>query len=159
MTIGSVANVELELMRLSHAFAFYMDYRRYEDLIGLFLPDAMFDRVLQVHHGHDEIRAGLNARPTGHITRHVSTNFHFDHVSDDEAKGVVYNLSHTGSLSPDGEAPGVFDGPGLFLDFHDVYRRTLQGWRFAERIARPVLLAEGSPMLRDGRSWRFEDYM
>lgn len=148
--------IEAELTRLSHNFAYYMDYRKYDQLVELFMPDALFDRILHVHKGHDEIRAGLAERAAHILTRHVSTNFHFEHISPDEARGVVYNMSHYGEMNPAGEAPAVFSGPGMLLEFHDRYTRTSEGWRFAERVAKAALLDAAAPMMAGGK-WRPED--
>ncbi|GLJ00456.1 nuclear transport factor 2 family protein [Sphingobium sp. BS19] len=147
--------MEADLIRLSHDFAYYMDYRKYEKLIGLFTSDALFDRIMHVHRGHDEIRAGLNERSTAIMTRHISTNFHFEPISETEVRGVVYNMSYFGQLNAEGEAPAIYSGPGMLLEFHDRYVRTMVGWRFAERVARAALLDPHAPMLAGGH-WRPE---
>ena len=153
MAGGSELHVEAELMKLSHDFAYYMDHAEYEKLIELFVPDAVFDRILHVHRGHDEIRAGLAERSTEIVTRHVTTNFHFTHLSADEVEGVVYNMSYYGAMRAPGELPAPYGGAGMLLEFHDRYVRTTTGWRFARRVARAVLLDEKSPMWGGG-SWR-----
>lgn len=155
--VGSIQATErADLINLSHDFAYYMDYRKYERLIELFTPDALFDRILHVHRGHDEIREGLAARPANVITRHVSTNFHFEPISRNEVRGVVYNMSYYGEMSSEGEVPAIYSGPGMLLEFHDRYVSTSAGWRFAERVARAVLLDPQSPMLAGDR-WKPEN--
>lgn len=149
-------NVEAELMKLSYDFAHYMDYWKYEELIELFLPDALFDRIQHVHRGHDEIRAGLAERSKAMAIRHVSTNFHFTHLSPDEVNGIVYNMSYYGPMSTPGELPAAYAAPGMLLEFHDRYVRTNKGWRFAERVARAVLLDPQAPMWGGG-TWRPEE--
>ena len=147
-------STELQLMKLSHDFAYCMDYMRYEELVQLFTPDALLDRILHVHRGHAEILAGLQARPTQIVTRHVSTNFHYSHVDDNTAKGVVYNISYFGPLNATADLPVLYGSPqGMLLEFHDVYRRTGQRWLFSQRIARPVLLPQDSPMFK-AKTWR-----
>jgi hypothetical protein len=158
MPEATMAETEAQLTKLCHDFAFYMDYHKYHEVLALFTPDALFDRILHVHRGHAEILAGLQARPPTMVTRHVSTNFHFRHVDSNEVRGVIYNMSYFGKLPASGEAPAIFAGPGMLLDFHDTYRRTPEGWRFAERIARPILLDATAPMLASGRTWRPADF-
>lgn len=156
MTDASILQTEAELVRLSHAFAYCMDYHDYDQLIEMFTPDAVWDRVLHVHRGHDEIREALAQRYTHVLIRHVSTNFYFRHISADEVRGVIYNMSYYGNYENPGEAPVAFEGQGFLLEFHDRYVRTEQGWRFAERIARPALVDRNSPMMQAPK-WRPEN--
>ncbi|MHC0055774.1 nuclear transport factor 2 family protein [Actibacterium sp. D379-3] len=154
---ASQAATEAALTKLCHDFAFYMDYQRYDDLVALFTPDALFDRIMHVHNGQDEIMAGLKARPATQVTRHVSTNFHFEHVSADEVRGVIYNMSYFGFMTEEGTLPVAYAGAGMMLEFHDRYLRTPEGWRIAERVARPVLLEESSPMRAVDCAWKPSD--
>lgn len=149
--------VELRLMKLSHEFAYYTDHQRYEELVQLFTPDALLDRVLNVSRGHAEILAGLKARPAQFALRHLSTNFHFTHVDENTVKGVVYNVTYTATLNAAGEFPAVHGAPqGTVLEFHDVYKRVGESWLFAQRVTKPVFLTEGSPMLK-AEPWRPAD--
>lgn len=149
--------VELQLMKLSHEFAYCMDYLRYDELVQLFTPDALLDRVLHVHRGHAEILAGVKARPAQFGTRHVSTNFRFTHVDENTVKGIVYNVSYFAGLNAAGELPAVYGSPqGMLLEFHDLYKRVGDRWLFAERVAKPVFVPADSPMLK-AKPWRPAD--
>jgi hypothetical protein len=148
------ADTEAALMKLSYDFAFYMDYHKPDQLTELFTVDA-----LHVHRGRREILEGVKSRTTDVVTRHVSTNFHFTHIDERTVRGVVYNMSYYGALAPEGALPAVYGGAhGILLDFHDLYVLTDDGWRFAERVARPVLLEEDSPLRQGGVQWRQQDY-
>lgn len=150
-------DAEAALRQLSHDFAYCMDYQRYAELVELFTPDAVLGRVLEVHRGHREILDGVSARSAQIVTRHISTNFHFTHIDEETVRGVVYNVSYFGHAG-DGPLPIGYGAPqGMLLDFHDLYKKTDSGWKFAERFARPVLLPEGSPMFRPDIQWRVRD--
>lgn len=153
MTDPAILTTEAELTRLSHAFAYCMDYHDYDQLLSLFTPDGVFDRAGQVHRGHDEIREGMAQRATHVMTRHISTNFYYRHLGPDEVRGVIYNLSYYGFYEEPGEAPLAFEGQGFLLEFHDRYVRTDGSWRFAERIAKPVLADKDSMMMKVPK-WR-----
>jgi hypothetical protein len=151
--------IEAELISLSHAFAYGMDYHQYDELVELFTPDALLDRVLEVHHGRQEISEGVRARTRAMAIRHVSTNFHFTHIDAETVRGVVYNISHFAPVD-DGRLPAVYGSThGMLLDFHDLYKLTPDGWKFAERVARPVMLPAGSPMFRPEVEWRQRDVL
>lgn len=138
--------IEAELMRLSADFAFYLDNKMFDELANLFTPDAIWDRVMQTHRGQDEIREAMANRPVDIVTRHVQTNFRFEHQDENTVRGRVYMTSYHGP-SEGGALPGLLHIDHSFiLDFHDLYVRTPDGWRFAERIGRPALLPANSPM-------------
>lgn len=137
--------VEQQLLALNAAFAYHIDHGEFEELVQLFTPDGVFDRAGLVHRGHDELRAGMQARPDV-TTRHLLTNFHFTSIGPDTAAGVVYCLTYHAHGSLDGRGPLVYGTThGRLLDLRDRYERTDQGWRFAERIAVPVLVPEVWP--------------
>lgn len=138
--------IEWELTRLSSDFAHYLDTRAYEDLAALFLPDGVWDRAMARHKGREEILAAMSKRPADVVTRHVQTNFRYAHIDADTVRGVVYLISFHGP-SAGGALPGLLE-PHHFsvLEFHDLYKRTTDGWRFAERIGRPALVAADSPL-------------
>jgi hypothetical protein len=137
--------IEWACTKLVHDFAYYMDQRRYEDLAALFTPDGVFDRVGQPLRGRREIVDALAKRPLDQRIRHVTVGIHFASVATDAATAVVYNASYVGRLDEPGK-PSVYaiSRPAL-LEFQDAYRRTPDGWRIAERVARMVLVPEDMP--------------
>jgi hypothetical protein len=137
--------IEQQLIRLSYAFAHHIDHGEFEDMIQLFTEDGVFDRAGPVHRGHGELREAMVNRHNA-TTRHLMTNFHFTSVGPDEAEGVVYSITYHAHEAFDGTKPLVYGTTnGRLLELHDRYRRTDDGWRFAERIAVPVFVPEVWP--------------
>jgi SnoaL-like protein len=129
--------VHWELLRLNNAFAFYMDNGMFDSMIGLFTSDALFDRAGIVHRGHDELREGMAQRPKV-TTRHLLTNFHLTSIDDDMAEAVVCVMVYHGPVAENGEAVVYATDNGRVIEFHDRYVKTVDGWRIASRIARPI---------------------
>lgn len=144
LSLSERQSIEQACIQLNYAFAHHIDTGQFEGLIALFTEDGIFDRAGLVHHGHDELREGMAQRPPI-TTRHILTNFYFETVTPDLVTGTVYCITH--------HAHGVFDGQplvygtthGRMLDMRDEYRQTPDGWRFAKRVAVPVLVPEVWP--------------
>jgi hypothetical protein len=146
MTPADQSVTEWELMRLSVDFAHYLDTRDYEKLANLFLPDAVWDRVMFRHEGRQEILEALSRRPANVVTRHVQANTRFTHIDSETVRGLVYVTPFHGP-SEGGVLPGLMEGKHESVyDVHDLYKRTPEGWRFAERIIQPALLPAVSPL-------------
>jgi hypothetical protein len=137
MTSTETMATEWDLVRLNNDFAYYMDTGDFESMIGLFTPDAVFDRAGNVHHGHDELRQGMRERPKA-TTRHLLTNFHFTNVGPDSAEAVVCSMVYHGPPSENGEPVVYATDNGRVMEFHDKYIKTPKGWRISERVARAV---------------------
>ncbi|HTK62961.1 MAG TPA: nuclear transport factor 2 family protein [Pseudonocardia sp.] len=132
--------IEAECTRLCVRFARHLDNGDFEAMFALFTPDGVFDRVGQVLNGHEEMRAAFGARPPGITSRHVVTNIDFLEVSDDHVEAHIYNLSFH-AVGDAGAGPLTYATENArFLDFHDHYRLTDQGWRFASRTAGVVFV-------------------
>jgi 3-phenylpropionate/cinnamic acid dioxygenase small subunit len=122
-------------------FARCLDTGDFETLFTLFTPDGVFDRMGQVLRGRDEMRAAYRERPAGIRSRHLVTNVDFIDMSADRAEAHVYNLVfHTDKDDGSGNPLQYITENGRFLDFHDHYRLTDHGWRFASRTASVVFV-------------------
>lgn len=121
---------QLAIQELAHLYGFVMDERDLEGLGSLFTADAHLgsaDGVFDVH-GLETIAKTYQARydalgATHHFIHSVLTRF--DEQDPDSARGVV-----------SGHAEVVREGETMWvaLRYHDVYRRTGNGWRIAERV-------------------------
>jgi ketosteroid isomerase-like protein len=138
------AAIEWQLTRINYASAYYMDNGEFEKLIELFTPDALFDRAGLVHHGHEEIREGLQNRPAI-TTRHLLSYLHYSDVTPDSAAAVVSAITYHGNAAVNGEPVAYATRNGRVLDFHDTYVRTGDGWKIASRVARVVFTPEDWP--------------
>lgn len=118
--------------RLCTDFANFVDSREYDRFVELFTEDAVFDRMGVIAEGRQAIRAFLDARPAGLVTRHVCTNIAVDIASDNTATGISYAIFFNASVEANAQPP--FQSAGLALaEYHDVYTKTAEGWRIRER--------------------------
>jgi uncharacterized protein (TIGR02246 family) len=133
--------IEAECVALSHAWAFHIDHKQYEALADLFVPDGVFIRTGVRLEGREAILAAMHNRPAEQFTRHVTTNFHFTEVTENQARATFYNMSYYAFLP--GSPPHPYAPERMMLlDFVDQFVRTPEGWRFQERDARAVLIPE-----------------
>jgi hypothetical protein len=136
MNLNDQAAIERACARLISAYAFLNDQRRYDELAALFTPDARLFRPSAPDKaivGHDAILEAFGKRPAGVMTFHVCTDVivTVDDESSAHAQSRILLLSATrpepGSIKPavaDTPVPGVF---------HDTFKLTGSGWKFAER--------------------------
>ncbi|AWB32792.1 nuclear transport factor 2 family protein [Orrella marina] len=102
---------------------YFLDERRYQDILALFVPDGKWLRKDKWRIGRDDILASLNERPATQIVRHVITNTHVESKTEDRVTVRAYMLSYTfddGSMHP---LPVDLAGPSkLFVLESDVMR-------------------------------------
>ncbi|MCR2764018.1 nuclear transport factor 2 family protein [Microbacterium sp. zg.B48] len=130
---------------LNARFAWALDLHDFEALRSILTPDVHYVSVGREFHDVESTIASFRARTATRMTRHGLGNLLLESVADDQVRGR--SSWHTFASNDDPPGPGV----ALFMvaDFADLYRRTAQGWRIAERIITPVFrdpaLAPGAP--------------
>lgn len=134
-------SIEAECSRLVAGFAFYMDRRRYDDVAGLFTEDCVFERTGAKIKGIDELCMMMANRPAGLVTRHVCAPPFFHRCDAESAQAVTYMMMFRG----EGDDAGPVEVPGVagVAEFHDVFRRTADGWRIAIRISKTAVVVKG----------------
>jgi len=119
-----VMEIERECERLVKRYCHIVDLAGGEGLPELFAEDGEFEV-----NGQAVGREALRARPANHaLMRHFCTNTLIDVLDESTARGVTYLTAYV-------EAPGT-EGVGLpaFVgEYHDEFRLTPDGWRFASR--------------------------
>lgn len=133
--------IEAECQRLAIAFATYVDHRRYEEVVSLFTPDALYNPRGRPYLGREGVRAYLESRPPTRRSRHLIMNHLVEVVDATNALGtcsLVY-YAHEGELAEAEAAP--LAAPSLIGDYHDRYRLTDEGWRIASRVGTIVFMA------------------
>ncbi|MBW1637913.1 nuclear transport factor 2 family protein [Microbacterium resistens] len=120
----------LSLRDLVESYARCADERAGAELAALFLPDGVLRAPDGTHTGRAEIATAI-----ARLDRFVET-FHFlgNHRSvllGDEATGETSCTAHHLLSNEDGHVDLT-----LLIRYHDRFRRTAQGWRFAEREIR-----------------------
>ena len=123
--------------RLTVEFARAIDERLPERLRQIFTDDCVFERRGERVHGIDALIASQSARAADIHTLHLCVNACVDLVGADQAGGTSYFTlyRHVGAL------PGPLGPPEVIGRYRDLYRRTPDGWRIAERTAQALLRA------------------
>lgn len=126
--------IEHECTRLCNQFHVLIDAYRYAEVTELFTPDAKWHHRTGPLEGIAAIREYLLSKATTPVTRHVLTNVLIDVDDDDHSRGIAYVTMYYGVPPPDGVP--VLRDPMVLVTYHDEFRRTDDGWKFASR--RPV---------------------
>ena len=92
-----------------------LDQRRYEDILPYLTPDCAWERMEGWRHGHDELRASFNARPSDLFTRHLVTNFTVELADDGKLKGRCYVVCYA-AKTEDQDAIQLIDHPFIIAD-------------------------------------------
>ncbi len=125
-----------EIVDLVHRYSHLVDHRRHDELAELFTDDCIVDYgpgVGQPLRGRAAFRAAFGAEPTEErpgfaATSHHNANVLVTFTGDDSA--TVLTSVYAWHLTTNGGTPRVWGY------YHDVVRRTPDGWRFAERQLR-----------------------
>ncbi|MEO8856567.1 MAG: nuclear transport factor 2 family protein [Burkholderiaceae bacterium] len=123
---------------LIHAFCFLLDHGQAAEVVDLFSAEGVFERRGQALGGQPAIAAAMATRSPQVRTRHICSNIMLRVESPERITGVTYfqffrHDSRTGSAS---QAPSdLLEAIG---EYHDVFEKTAQGWRFAHRRAEAV---------------------
>ncbi|MDO9406156.1 MAG: nuclear transport factor 2 family protein [Polaromonas sp.] len=134
MTADDLLRCELACTRLCNDFVWTVDNSRYADFVSLFVPEGVFVRAGQAFRGHAALRAFLDARPTGRITRHACSNIRIDMTGPDSATGTCCAIMFHAPAGDDPVAALTAALP-VVVDYLDRFVRTDAGWRFIEREA------------------------
>ncbi len=134
MTAGEVADT-LALQSLVAAYARHADRREPDLVAALFEPEAVLRMVRRgddgapvESRGHRQIASVVRRLGQFPVTYHLVGN-HTVAIHGDEATGEAYCVAHHLAPRDDG---GHVDHV-MHIRYLDRYRRTADGWRFAER--------------------------
>ena len=124
--------------QLTHRFFYYLDERRYEDLIGLMQPDAVWHRQGRALRGLDAVRAALNERSATQRIRHVVTNGFVEQADAQAATYVAYMIGYRYDDGTVREPPLTISGPLRMLLVRTRFVRQPDGrWLIGETSAVP----------------------
>jgi hypothetical protein len=117
-------------------YAYLNDERRFEELVDLFTDDGVLYRPSapdQAIAGRSALLAAFGKRPADAMTFHVTSDVLIELAGADRAHGRSRILLLTGTRPQDGSAPAGDAKAPIPGVFRDTFRRTDQGWKFAER--------------------------
>jgi len=127
--------------RLALDYSFFADAGRMDEWSQLFAEDGELRLFGQTHVGPAAIRAAVGAgRGPGALSVHAITNQRIDIVSENEAEGTVYIIVFTGERKDGGPAAAAQIAPAMVGTYHDAYKRTAAGWKFARRAFQPLIV-------------------
>jgi hypothetical protein len=133
--------IKADCVELSYAFSYYIDHGKYAELSRLFAEEGVFIRLGVRLEGRAQILAAMQRRPADQLTRHVTSNHHFTHVSQDVCKAVWYHATYYEFT--DRRPPLAYDPHRvMLLDLYDTYTNTSEGWRILERDSRIVMVPD-----------------
>jgi len=129
------------LARLNTAFVHHYDRREYDEVLAMFAPDAVYEVRGRALHGHDDIRAALDARSGPELTvRHLVTNLHVHTIADGVAHGVSCLTGYAGPTPTEtGPARYPAANAGHIIQVTDRYARHDGRCRIAHRITEELL--------------------
>lgn len=115
--------------RLALASYSLMDQGRYDATAALFAEDAVWVRGGVPVEGRAAIRAALDKRPAGDVSRHLVTNVVVEVTGPDAATATACFIPLRGKRRDDGTVamPAITQVGDLTFQF----RRTDAGWRIA----------------------------
>jgi hypothetical protein len=136
MNIHDQAAIERACARLISTYAFLNDHRRYDELAALFTPDARLFRPSapdQAIVGHEAILEAFSKRPADVMTFHACTDVIVT-VDDGASARAHSRILLLTAKRPEADCikPAVADTPVPGV-FHDKFKLTERGWKFAER--------------------------
>jgi hypothetical protein len=130
------AEVVNACQRIALDYSFYADSGRMGELAGLFAEDGEFELFGQTHKGPAAIAKAFGGNAGGDtVSVHSLSNHRIDVVSDGEARASAYVTVFVGEKGK----PSDLIAPFIVGTYHDVYKKTAAGWRFARRSFEPLI--------------------
>lgn len=125
---------EHECQKLMSLYCKHLDLQDAEAFAGLYTEDAVYKPAAapEPFVGRRAILEWAHAYPKDRLGRHLSTNQVVEVLDADHATGWSYAVVFR---EPEPQA-GVMSTrvtPRSMVEYHDEFRRTDEGWRFASR--------------------------
>ena len=131
--------IEWQLNKLNFTFFRHLDRREYDQVAQLITPDGVIHFTAGVTRGPAELCEYTRQWPDLTV-RHVVSNMIYSEVTEDSAKGEGLLAVFVGpGRADEAPVPRLPSEPHL-AEVEDLYRRTADGWRIAERRFRNLLL-------------------
>ena len=126
--------------QLALDYSFFADNQRMDEWSNLFADDGEMVLFGQTYRGPAAIRAAVGAgRGASALSVHAITNQRIDIVSESEATASVYIIVYSGERKAGGPAAASMIAPAMVGTYHDAYRKTPVGWKFARRAFEPLI--------------------
>ncbi|VTU45816.1 SnoaL-like domain protein (plasmid) [Variovorax sp. SRS16] len=129
---AQVATVQTACASVLACYCHCADSRDHAAFAELFAPDGVWKRPGMVMRGRDEIRRFMDARPTGHVTRHVCGSIHVEVIDQDHARGLSYTTVYR-DPAYGGTGPAKLVQPQMVVDYRDEFVRIDGRWHIGAR--------------------------
>ena len=136
MTEDERRAIEIDCERLIKLYVNLNDAQDWPAVAALYTEDARFARPSQPGvfiEGREAILESFLARPA-RAQRHVIANTVVDVEDANHARAVSVIVLYQGDVAEPGELPTMSANSPLVGTFTDRLVRTVEGWRFAERV-------------------------
>ncbi|MBC7802554.1 MAG: nuclear transport factor 2 family protein [Candidatus Parcubacteria bacterium] len=121
-----------ELLQITHRFYYYLEERRYKDLVSLMRADGVWHRQGKALKGHAQVLEALEQRTATMLIRHVVTNAFLDTESDSEATLIAYMTVYRHDDGSARKPPVAIDGPYRIMLVKKRFVREGGRWLIAE---------------------------
>ncbi len=125
------------LVQITHRFFWCLDEFRYQDILSMMLPDAVWHRQGRALQGHAQILAALNERSNTQRIRHVITNPFVAEESGDSARLIAYMIGYKCDEGVKQAAPQTIDNALRFLLVETHFKRGEGRWLIAQQRGTP----------------------
>ena len=136
MTEDERRAIEIDCERLIKLYVNLNDAQDWPAVAALYTEDARFARPSQPGvfiEGREAILESFLARPA-RAQRHVIANTVVDGEDANHARAFSVIVLYQGDVAEPGELPTMSANSPLVGTFTDRLVRTVEGWRFAERV-------------------------
>jgi len=140
LSFADRAEIEHACTGLCLDYSYFADSSQMDAWAALFAEDAEMVLMGQTHKGRAAIRASVNTDNRDKVaTFHSLSNIRIGVLSDTEAHGTVGIVLY---MAPkvNGMGSAASLAPAAIGAYHDVYRKTAEGWRFARREFIPSMM-------------------
>jgi hypothetical protein len=140
-------SIENECRKLVVLYCWHIDHLDPQAFADLYTEDARYKPSIEPAPivGREAILRWAQAYPRDRLARHISTNQYVEVVDDDHAVGTSYAVVFRQDQPQEG-AVSVQSAPRSVVEYVDQYRRTLDGWKFSDRVYRMLFLEDGAPV-------------
>jgi hypothetical protein len=121
-----------DLLQITHRFYYYLDERRYEDLVALMREDCVWHRQGKVLKGRGMVMEAMHQRPASQIIRHVITNVFLEREGAGDADLVAYLTAYRYDDGSARKPPVTIEAPFRFLLVRKRFERVDGRWLIAQ---------------------------
>ena len=126
--------------QLALDYSFHADAGQWDPWSRLFAEDGEMHLSGAVLKGPAGIRKAVGAgAPATALTVHAISNHRIEVVSEDEARGTAHIILYAAERKDGQPTTAATLAPGIVGTYHDIYKRTGDGWKFAQRRFEPLI--------------------